>query len=160
MAKEPTRYETNGRTYIIGDWPVDKQLETLVWITKTFGDGILSLFMSGDSAEALDGLLYGTKDPEAKAEEKVELSDSEKRGKAEREKEAMSDLIGKITKNLDAKEYVKYSKLIIEGIHCGGTRVNFSTHFIGKIGELHQVIFACLRHQYGDFLEGGVVGGQ
>jgi hypothetical protein len=153
MAKKPTHFEINGRTYIIGDWVVDKQLETLVWLTKTFGEGILHLFMSEEGLEGVDNLL-GSK---PKPEEEVKLSEEEAKEKKKRERDAVADLVQRITKNLSAKEYVAYMKHILDGVHCGGQKVNFSLHFVGRIGELHQVAFNVLRHQYGDFLGASTV---
>ena len=41
------KLELDGRVLLITHWNVDKQLEILAWITGTFGDQILSLFMDG-----------------------------------------------------------------------------------------------------------------
>jgi len=149
MAKEPTRFEIKGRTYVICDWVVDKQLETLVWITKTFGEGILALFMSEDGFDGVDNLLSS---PTAVAEAEEKLSEEEKKAKRASEKKTINELVQKIAKNLDAKEYVTYMKHILKGVHCEGKEINFSYHFVGRMSELHQVMFQVLRHQYGDFL--------
>jgi len=142
MAKEPTRFTINERTYIIGDWSVDKSLEIMVWVTKTFGEGFLTLFMSDDGLGSVEKLMDDTSDDVKSVEE------------LEKEKKLIQEFASKITNHLDAKEYVKYAKLIIDGIHCGGGKINFGFHFMGKMAELHHVLFRCLRHQYGDFLGG------
>jgi hypothetical protein len=154
MTSEPTKFEINGRTYTIGSWGVDKALETMVWLTKTFGEGFLSLLMAGEGVEDAKKLLDGTEvDDEGEIRNKTEKELKE-------DKALIMEFAGKIREQLDAKEYVKYSKIIIEGIRCGGAPINFNTHFMGKMAELHQVMLQCLRHQYGDFLEGSAENAQ
>ena len=140
MAKEPTIYAVKGNTYVIGDWDVDKALETLVWLTKTFGEGFLALFMSPDKGEIVDKI-SGTVDGER-------VNDPEK------DAALIKEFASKIVNNVNPKEYVSYTRLIIQGSRCNGEEIKFNTHFRGKMAELHQVMFAILRHQYGDFLEG------
>lgn len=136
MAKEPTRYTCGKNNYIIGDWPVDKALETMVWLTKTFGEGLLSLFMNESGMEMLGNMADG---------DGVEK---------EKDQETLQKFASKLLLNLDAKEYVKYSKLICEGTHVNGQPIKYNDHFSGKMSELHKVMFQILRHQYGDFLGG------
>ena len=147
MAAEPTRITINGRNYIIGTWTVDKSLETMVWITKTFGEGILSLFMSDDEGmDKAKKLIEGEEAPERSKEE------------IEKEKKLIMEFAAKIRDQLDPKEYVKYCEIIVKGIKCDGMDINFKLHFAGKIFELHKLLLACLRHQYGDFLGESVEG--
>lgn len=136
MSKEPTKFTIGSNNYIIGDWSVDKALETMVWLTKTFGEGLLSLFMNEDGMEMLNDMAEG---------HGVE---------GEKNQGAMEKFVAKLFEKLDAKEYVKYSKLICAGSHVNGQEINFNQHFAGKVSELHQVMFRILRHQYGDFLGG------
>jgi len=141
MVLEPKKININGRNYIIGIWTVDKALETMVWITKTFGEGFLTLFMSDDG---IDGA--------AKMIESTETKKEKSKDDLDKEKAIILDFAGKIRDQLNAKEYVHYSKVIISGIKCSGQDINFNTHFTGRMFELHKLMFECLRHQYGDFL--------
>ncbi len=129
---EPTVMKINGNSYIIEDWDVEKSLETLVWITKTFGESILNLFMSGEALKVLDALDGEELPPET--QEKAEA------------------LVSKLFMNLEPAEYVKRVKTITKGTFCNAKEIDFNQHFRGKIGELHKVLFAILRHQYSDFL--------
>ena len=137
MSKEPTIEKLGDNTYIICSWDVDKALETLVWLTKTFGEGLLTLLFSENGEETLKKLATDAK------------SDDER----EAEKDMVADFAKRVIDRLDAKEYVKYSKLIVKGTRCNGAEIEFGTHFIGKMGELHRLIFAILKHQYSDFLQ-------
>lgn len=146
MSKEPTKFEINGRVYIITDWQIDKQLETFVWLTKTFGEGLLTLFMTEGGLDGVDNLLGNSES---------ELTDEEKKEKSKKDLDGLTDVVKKVTSNLEGKEYVKYVKIMLDGISCKAKSVSLMD-FTGRIGELHQVIFHCLRHQYGDFLDGKV----
>ena len=141
MAAKPTICTINGRTYVIGTWTVDKALETMVWITKTFGEGFLSLFMSGDGLDSAAKLIEKNDPEKERSEEDLEA-----------EKTLIMEFASKIRDQLNAKEYVHYSKIIVDGIRCDGQAIHFNTHFSGKMFELHRLMLACLRHQYGDFL--------
>ncbi len=132
MAKAPTTFKKNGRTYIISNWDVDKSLETMVWLVKTFGEGFLQLFLKEDGLESA---------------EKISKGDTE-----DTNTEALEEFVKKISQNLDPKEYTKYAKVIVEGTKCDGAAINFSYHFMGKLGELHALMFEILKHQYSDFL--------
>jgi len=134
--KEPTIEKLNGNTYIITNWGVDKALETLVWITKTFGEGLITLLFSEGGEETLKQF---TKDDKTSEE-------------ADAEKELIADFAKRVIDRLDAKEYVKYAKLIVSGTKCNAQDIDFNQHFIGSMGELHRLLFAILKHQYSDFL--------
>jgi len=138
MSKEPTVEKLGNNTYIICSWDVDKALETLVWLTKTFGEGLLTLLLSEEGEETLKKL----------------AGESETEEDKENEKQMVAEFAGKVIDRLDAKEYVKYSKIIVSGTRCNGEKIDFNSHFIGKMGELHRLIFAILKHQYSDFLGG------
>ncbi|TDI74600.1 MAG: hypothetical protein E2O82_03715 [Betaproteobacteria bacterium] len=135
MKREPTTLQIGGSTYIIGDWDVDKSLETMVWLVKTFGEGFMSLFMSKEGLDNAEKLMTG----------EIE----------EEDEKHMLEFARKILMNLDPKEYAKYSRIIVDGARCDGEAIDFKFHFIGKIGELHKLMFNILRHQYSDFLPGG-----
>jgi hypothetical protein len=144
MAKAPTKFVIDERTYIIGDWTVDRSLETLVWLTKTFGEGILQLFIHEDGLDAADRLISGT--PEEVDGQEVKTS--------EEDKQLANEFVSKILRNLDPREYSAYCKAILQGVKCNAQDINFNVHFQGRIAELHNVIFQVLRHQYSDFLGG------
>ena len=147
MARKATKVEINGRHYVIGDWDVDKALGMMVWLTKTFGEGILNIFVGGDVEDSFSRLIGQDEDID---EEGVIT----KVGMTAEDKANIREAVEGIIRNLDPDEYVKYSRKIIAGVHCGGQMVEFKTHFVGKMGELHQVMFHILRHQYSDFLGG------
>jgi len=136
MKAEPTKVEINGRNYLIGDWDVDKSLETMVWIVKTFGEGFLALFMSEDGFESVEGIVNGN----------VE---------SDEEKKLIKDFASKILDKIDPKEYTKYAKIICAGVRCDAKEINFQFHFVRRMGELHTLMFHILKHQYGDFLGAG-----
>lgn len=141
--REAKQVEINGRKYLIGHWQVDKSLKTLVWLTKTFGEGFVSLFTSSVGTD----FLTGSKEEEGETPEK-EVSPEE-------EAQVIKDFVGSIVDRLDEDAYVKYAKHIIEGVKVGGQSINFNQHFIGRMGELHQLMFEVLKLQYADFLGGG-----
>jgi hypothetical protein len=134
--------DLNGRKYTIGHWSVDKSLKTLVWLTKTFGEGFVALFTSSGGSALLG--LPGEEEKE-EAPKKSELSDEE-------EAAIIKEFVGNIVDRLDEDTYVEYSKLVVSGAKCDGKNIDFNTHFIGKMGELHRLMFEILRLQYGDFL--------
>lgn len=147
MARTATKIEINGNHYVIGDWDVDKALETMVWLTKTFGEGILNLFVGSEVEGAYNRLIGADEDIDDDGIiSKVEMTSEDK--------EQIKEFITAITRNLEPKEYVKYTKLIVAGVHVGGQKLEFKTHFVSKLGELHQLMFHVLRHQYSDFLGG------
>lgn len=132
--RKPTQYARGKNNYLIGSWDVDKSLEVFVWLTKTFGEGFVSIFMSPDNGEGLQNAFEG------------EAGDAETK--------VVEEFVRKVVDRLDPKEYTSYSKKICEGVKCNGQDLNFSQHFMGRMGELHFVMFQVLRHQYGDFLGG------
>jgi len=134
--KEPTRYTKGKNTYIIGSWGVDKSLEIFVWLTKTFGEGFVSIFMSEDGGETV-GKLFDE-------DSKVGDTDSA----------VIEEFARKIIDRLDPKEYTSYARQICMGVKVNGGDLDFNEHFRGRIGELHFLMFHVLRHQYGDFLGG------
>jgi hypothetical protein len=131
--KEPTRYTKGKNVYVIGSWHVDKSLEVFVWLTKTFGEGFVSIFMSPEKGEAVGKVFDGGS---------VEGDDMA----------AIEEFVSKIVNRLEPKEYTSYARLIVQGTRVNGHEIDFNTHFSGRIGELHGVLFQILRHQYGDFL--------
>ena len=130
--RDTNKLELDGKVYIIGDWPVDKSLKVLVWLTKTFGESIAGIFMTEEGFETLDNL---------QSEEKV----------SEGTKAAIADFVTKVLSNLDEDAYVKYCKLIVDGVKVDGKELNFNLHFVGKIGTLHTLLFHVLQQQYRDF---------
>lgn len=133
--KEPTRYQKGKNVYIIGSWHVDKSLEVFVWLTKTFGEGFVTIFMSPEKGEAVGKVFDG----------------GEVQGD---ESKLIEEFVSKIVNRLDPKEYTAYAKTIVQGTRVNGQEINFNEHFCGRIGELHGLLFQILRHQYGDFLGG------
>ena len=136
--REPTTLRLGDNVYIIGDWSVDKSLKTLVWLTKNFGEGIMGLFMEKETLKKPEG------------ETKEDTSEGS------HEEEAFRDFFKSVIEKLDPDEYTKYARIIVEGTKCNAKDINFNFHFIGKMGELHKLMFAILRHQYSDFLPEGV----
>ncbi len=143
--REAKQIEINGRNYLIGHWQVDKSLKTLVWLTKTFGEGFVAIFTSPVGSDLLGGSSLGEDEPE---KPKKEISDKE-------EAEVIKDFVRSIVDRLDEDTYVKYARHIIEGVKVGGKAINFNQHFIGRMGELHNLMFEVLKLQYSDFLGGG-----
>lgn len=142
--REIVEYEINGRTYLIGHWSVDKSLQTLVWLTKTFGEGFVTLFTSETGSE----FLFGSNDSEEGSEEKSETSPEE-------DTAMIKEFVSNIVDKLDEETYVKYAKHIIDGVRFEGKKITFNTHFIQRMGELHMLMFKVLKVQYSDFLGGG-----
>lgn len=132
--KNPTRYEKNNNIYMIGTWGVDKSLEVLVWLTKNFGEGFVSIFMSED------------KEAVGKAIDEGNAGSDETK--------VIEEFVSKIVDRLEPREYTKYARIICEGTKRNGRDIVFNEDFRGAMGELHFLMFHILRHQYGDFLEG------
>lgn len=143
--RQSKTYEINGRKYLIGHWQVDKSLKTLVWLTKTFGEGFVTLFTSG----AAEDLLSTPEEGEEVKEKEVD---------PEEEARLLKEFISNIIDRLDEDAYVKYARLVIEGVKCNGRDINFGQHFIGRMGELHKLMFEILKLQYSDFLGAGQEG--
>ncbi len=142
--RQVVKYEKNGRIYLIGHWSVDKSLQTLVWLTKTFGEGFVTLFTSTAGSQ----LLFGSKDSEEESKKDDDVSEEE-------EAQMIKDFVNSIVDRLDEEQYVKYAKHIIDGVRLDGKKIDFNQHFIGRMGELHMVMFQVLKVQYSDFLGGG-----
>lgn len=134
--RQPTKLTIGKNNYVVGNWDVDKALETLVWLTKTFGEGFMTIFVTDEGQDAMGKIMSSEKSDES-------------------EKKLVSEFAAKVVDRLDAKEYVKYSRLIVSGTRCNGEEILFNTHFIGKMGELHRLMFNILRHQYSDFFGEG-----
>ena len=130
--RESGTVELDGKVYIIGDWPVDKSLKVLVWLTKTFGESIAGIFMTEEGFETLDSF-----QEDGESSEKTKL--------------AIAEFVTKLLKNLDEDQYVRYCKVIVEGVQCEAKDINFNFHFLGKVGTLHTLMFHVLKQQYRDF---------
>ena len=131
-AKEPKRVQIGNETYIIGVWDVDKALKIFSWLTKRFGKGFMSLFLSDEGLQIIGG-------------KAIQID-------TDTEKKLLEDLLEKITDSLEPKEYVDYCKLILSGTMCEGNEINFSFHFMGRILSLHKLMIEILTFQYSDFL--------
>ena len=149
MKGAPHRVEIDGTTYSITNWDVDKALLTLVWLTKTFGEGFVGLFSSKQGMSLLFGEDDGTPDTEVDDEEELIPKTSTA---SDGDAEAIQEFISRVIDRLDERTYVKYAKHILDGVRIGTTKVNFGLHFVGKMALLHRLIFEVLRYQYGDFL--------
>ena len=160
--KQPLKKTINSRDYLIGCWEVDKSLEILVWLTKTFGEGVVTLFTSEAGMGAMLGK-FTEEVEEAKTKEvgeapadPVATSEADKAAEAKLIKEFASSIVDK----LDQKQYPVMCKHIIAGIRYQAQPINFNNHFVGRLGELHELMFHTIRFQYADFLgesdEGGL----
>jgi hypothetical protein len=134
-AKQPKQVTIKGNTYIIGVWDIDTSLEIFAWMVKRFGSGFMSLFMSESGQNLIQGRSVAI-DPEE-------------------EKDLIEELLQKISTSLEPKEYVKYCKRILTGIHFNGQELDFKFHFAGRVFDLHSLMFEVLTFQYSDFLGGG-----
>lgn len=146
MQGAPHQIVLNGTTYSVTNWDVDKALLTLVWLTKTFGEGFVGLLTSKAGSE----FLFGAEDDDQAEDvgEEDGLIPQPSGGS-----QVMQEFMAKVIDRLDERTYVKYAKHILDGVRIGTTKVNFGIHFIGKMALLHQLIFEVLRFQYGDFLD-------
>jgi len=149
--KQPLKKTIKSRDYLIGCWDVDKSLEILVWLTKTFGEGVVTLFTSDAGMGVVLGKFTSDMDA-AKAEEEsseeVVVTEADALAEAELIKEFAKNIVDK----LDQKQYPVMCKHIIAGVRYKSQPINFSQHFIGRLGELHELMFHILRFQYADFL--------
>ena len=126
------KLELDGKTLLITYWNVDKQLEIMAWITKNFGDQILSLFMDG--GDITDHVPNASED----------LSEGERVN--------LAKLITDAFKQLPPKEYAKYAKYIVCDVLEGSKKINMERMFRGKMVSLHVLIFEVLRYNFSDFL--------
>jgi len=125
------KLELDGRVLLITHWNVDKQLEILAWITGTFGDQILSLFMDG--GDVTDHLPSGG-----------DISEGDRVN--------LAKLVTDAFKTLTPKEYAKYAKYIVSDVLEGSKKINLDNMFRGKMMSLHFLIFEVLRYNFSDFL--------
>ena len=152
MKGAPHTVEIDGTTYSISNWDVDKALLTLVWLTKTFGEGFVGLFSSKQGMSFLFGEEDGAPTEEPGDDGDLIPDTSEVRGASEDDAKAIQEFISRVIDRLDERTYVKYAKHILDGVRVGTTKINFGMHFVGKMSLLHRLIFEVLRYQYGDFL--------
>ena len=101
------KLELDGRTLLITYWNVDKQLEIMAWITKNFGDQILSLFMDG--GDITDHVPNASED----------LSEGERVN--------LAKLITDAFRQLPPKEYAKYAKYIVCDVLEGSKKINMES---------------------------------
>jgi len=149
MKGAPHRVDIDGTTYSITNWDVDKALLTLVWLTKTFGEGFVGLFSSKQGMSFLMG--EGSETPTDESEDDGELIPKDG-STSDEDAKAIQEFISRVIDRLDERTYVKYAKHILDGVRIGTTKINFGLHFVGRMALLHRLIFEVLRYQYGDFL--------
>lgn len=149
--KATHKVEIGGTTYSIYNWDVDKSLLTLVWLTKTFGEGFVGLFTSKAGSE----FLFGAGDEpekESGGDDDDDMLIPTSSRSDDDDAKVIQEFISRIIDRLDERTYLKYSKHILDGVRIGTTKINYGAHFVGKMALLHRLMFEVLRFQYGDFL--------
>lgn len=150
--KQPLKKTINSRDYLIGCWEVDKSLEILVWLTKTFGEGVVTLFTSEAGMGAVLGKFSEDMDSVKTEEGEVVAPVVTSKEDAEAESKLIKEFASNIVDKLDQKQYPVMCKHIVSGVRYKAQPINFNQHFVGKLGELHELMFHVLRFQYADFL--------
>lgn len=128
--------ELEGQNYVITYFNLDKSLEIFAWLTKNFGENVISMFMEGGDV--------GDYLPEVESDANGKLS--------RKSMNTMSSFVGEIFSKLEPKEYVKYAKAIVSDVMIGSVRIKPDALFRGKTMLLHTLIFEVLKHNYSDFL--------
>jgi len=126
-----------GEKLLITHWHIDKQLEVLAWLTKTFGEGIMSLFLEGGDVD--DYLPEMEKDSEGAV--------------TEESKNSIGAFVTEIFSKLSPKDYAHYAKYIVADVLHGNKKVDVNKLFRGRLVKLHYLIFEVLQYQYSDFLQ-------
>lgn len=124
MSRKLENVLIDGETYQIGQWPVDKSLEMLTWLTKTLGESFAAL-ANGNIEELMDREISAVIGP------------------------ALKSLIPRLHEN----EVKERARDIVDGILCGGKKVVYDVHFMGRIGLLFKVMGEVLKVQYSDFFD-------
>lgn len=131
--------EYSGEKLLITHWHIDKQLEVFAWLTKNFGEGVISLFMENDEADVDSYLPSVERDSEGVV--------------TEESKKTMGAFIAEIFQKLSPKDYAYYAKYIVGDVLKGNKKVDVNALFRGKLVQLHYLIFEVLQYQYSDFLQ-------
>ena len=125
----------DGLKYEVGHWPVDKATGMLTKLIKILGEP-LAMVIVGAVGNKKDG------------ESIMDADLSALKG------ESISKAFAGLSTRLDEHEVQKMLKEINEGILCDGKRIDYNTHYMGRIGHLFRVSMFVLKHQYSDFLVG------
>jgi len=124
MSRKLEEVRIDGELYQIGQWPVDKSLEVLTWLTKTLGETVTSLIGAHASIDDFMDKDLG---------------------------ESIGPAIRSLIPRLQEKEIRDKARQITDGILCNGKLVVYDVHFMGQIGHLFKVMVEVLKVQYADF---------
>lgn len=125
MSRKLERTVIDGMTYEIGQWPVDKSLDMLTWLTKTLGESFASLSSGAVNMEDLMD---------------KEIAD------------VLGPAIRSLIPRLNEQEVKDRAREIVDDVLCNGKKIAYDVHFMGRIGHLFKVIVEVLKVQYADFL--------
>lgn len=142
-------FTIDNHKYQCGTWDVDTATDTLTTLTKLLGESLVMVLMG-----AVETAKENRKEGEPGGLQGLMNMDVEK---------IKTDVIAKAFQGLSTRlnhaEVKQILHLCSDQLLCDGKRVDYNTHFMGRIGHLLKVTVQVLRHQYRDFLGGNPVAG-
>lgn len=123
----------DGKTYSFGYWDVDTSTEYLAKLIKLLGEPIARVMLGVvEKKEAGQSILdVDTKNLNT---------------------EAVASAFQGLALRLNEEEVKDLVRQCTRGILCDGKKIDYQSHFLGKIGHMMRVCLANLKHQYADFL--------
>lgn len=130
MAKEMVKRPIDGHDYEFSQMGAKQSLKTLVRLSKIIGKPIAML--AGAPGK-------GILDKDVSSE-------------------TLAAAVGAMVEHLDGDETVELCELLCATtVMCDGKKVDFQTHYEGRLDHLFSVLSAALEVQYGNFFQ-GVIG--
>lgn len=128
MAKSAEKIIIDNEAYVVGIMPPTQALRILTRLTKLCGESLVQFIATIDTKDPKKSLLDANISPQV-------LSD------------ALRGLIGR----LDEELVVSLFQELCDVVLYKGQKVNFETHFMGRLGHMFKVSFKVLRVQFADF---------
>ena len=127
----------DGKKYSFGYWDVDTSTEYLTKLIKLLG-------------EPLAMILLGAVDKKEEGQSLMDIDTSQIKG------DAIAAAFKGLASRLSEDEVKQIMRQCANGVLCDGKKIDYNSHFMGKIGHLFRVALANLKHQYSDFLGAGL----
>lgn len=135
MSLELVKKDIEGKLYEFEQFGAKKSLATLIRLMKLVGKPLALMFGSIKSGEKLLDM--------------------------DMKSEMISAALAALTENMDSSEVISLmEELCATKCLCDGKKINFDSHFEGKLPHLFKVLWAALEVQYGNFFDaiGGLQG--
>ena len=122
-----SKVEVGGHTYELGEWPVDKAIEIMTWLSQTIGP---VLFQAVSGAQSLSSVMD------------ADLGQVLNQG-----------VVNALTNIKSAEVKERFRQIAGVDLLCDGKQIDYNTHYQGRIGHLLKVSVAVIKFQYADFLD-------